>query len=75
MSALSNVFQSITIVDKENTHIEIRGNGAICIENYDTGHEIYIDINPVQMKAIASFLHKAASGAFDGIGIMEGGLS
>ena len=73
MKSADNVYQSITVWDSDNGKIEIRGNGSICVEDHDSGFELYIRIDAVQMKAISAFLLKASKGMMDGIGEQEGG--
>ena len=75
MKTADNVYQSITVWDSDNGKIEICGNGSICVEDYNSGHEVYIRIDSAQMKAISTFLLKSSKGMMDGIGNAEGGES
>jgi hypothetical protein len=75
MKTADNVYQSITVWDDDRGSLEFRGNGIILIEDFNGGHEICIQIDRVQMKALAAFLVKAAKGLMDGIGNPEGGDS
>jgi len=62
-----NVYQSITIYEQNNASIEIRGNGAILVEDFESGRDVVIQIDYTQMKAIAAFLRKSSHGIMDGI--------
>jgi len=75
MTTADNVFETITVWANDAGSIEIRGNGIIAVEDYDSGKDLFIRINNTQMKAIARFLMKSAKGMTDGIGTDEGGVS
>jgi hypothetical protein len=75
MKTADNVYQSITVWEEGNAKIEICGSGSICVEDYNSGHEVYMRIDSAQMKAISAFLLKASKGIMDGIGNPEGGAS